>query len=88
MMRNPHGRAVSADSENRRNDEGCPARAVRRDIGPLHVFGNLSRYNVPSRAVSVRLIEKEGIEMKSTEAMNSTARIPTGMSNGWSDGKQ
>ena len=50
------GKSVLADSENQEKAQGCPVRAVRSKNCLSHVFGNLSRYNVPSRAVSVQNI--------------------------------
>ena len=50
------GKSDLSDSENQEKAQGCPVRAVRSKNGPLHVFRNISRYNVPSRAVSVQNI--------------------------------
>lgn len=68
------GKSVLADSENQEKAQGCPVRAVRSKNGPLHVFGNLSRYNVPSRAVSVQNIGIAPGRRRNTPEANATVR--------------
>ncbi len=69
------GKSVFADSENQEKAQGCPVRAVRRENGPSHVFGNLSRYNVPSRAVSAQNVGIVPEGQRNTPEANATEQV-------------